>query len=335
MRARMTSSLLQKLVLLGILVGISLVFSLTTEDFLTFANWSNIFRLSSFVIVTGAGVTLLMIARSIDLSVGSTLALSHVLFAIFCRAGIPIVPAILMTLVAGAAIGFVNGLLVVKLRITPFIATLGTLYMLRGFTLIITGAKSVRENLPAGFSLLGRGSLGPIPIPLLFIVGVLALFIFLERRSLLGKYAIAIGGNPTAAELSGISVDGIVWGLFVIVGVLASLSGVLISSWMGVAEPNIGSGFEFDVIVAVVLGGTSLAGGEGSVIGMLVGALIVEVIGNGLNQLNVLSFYQSVLKGVILVLAVLLDRQLRELWAARRHARRLRQASSPSREAHG
>ncbi len=335
MRARMTSSLLQKLVLLGILVGISLVFSLTTEDFLTFANWSNIFRLSSFVIVTGAGVTLLMIARNIDLSVGSTLALSHVLFAIFCRAGIPIVPAILMTLVAGAAIGFVNGLLVVKLRITPFIATLGTLYMLRGFTLIITGAKSVRENLPAGFSLLGRGSLGPIPIPLLFIVGVLALFIFLERRSLLGKYAIAIGGNPTAAELSGISVDGIVWGLFVIVGVLASLSGVLISSWMGVAEPNIGSGFEFDVIVAVVLGGTSLAGGEGSVIGMLVGALIVEVIGNGLNQLNVLSFYQSVLKGVILVLAVLLDRQLRELWAARRQARRLRRASSSSREAHG
>jgi len=311
MRAKLSASGLQKLVLLGILVGISLVFSFTTRGFLSIPNWSNILRLSSFVVVTGAGVTLLMIARNIDLSVGSTLALTHVLFAIFCRAGVPVAPAILMTLAAGALIGFLNGVLVVRLRITPFIATLGTLYMLRGFTLIITGAKSVRENLPKAFSLLGRGSLGPLPVPMLVILVVLVLFILLERKSLLGKYAIAIGGNPLAAELSGINVKRIVWGLFIIVGILASLSGVLVASWMGVAEPNIGSGFEFDVIIAVVLGGTSLAGGEGSVLGMLIGALIVEVIGNGLNQMNVLSFYQSVLKGVILVLAVLLDQNLK------------------------
>ena len=321
MKSRLRASGLQKLVLLGILVGISLVFTFTTRGFLSVANWGNILRLSSFVIITGAGVTILMIARNIDLSVGSTLALTHVLFAIFCRAGIPVVPAILMTLAAGALIGAVNGLLVVRLRITPFIATLGTLYMLRGFTLIITGAKSVRENLPRAFSLLGRGSLGPIPIPLLVILAVLVLFILLERKSLLGKYAIAIGGNPLAAELSGINVNRIVWGLFIIVGALAGLSGVLIASWMGVAEPNIGSGFEFDVIIAVVLGGTSLAGGEGSVLGMLIGALIVEVIGNGLNQMNVLSFYQSVLKGIILVLAVLLDRQLKDVFLRRRSAR--------------
>jgi ribose/xylose/arabinose/galactoside ABC-type transport system permease subunit len=320
MRAKLNASGLQKLVLLGILVGISLVFTFTTRGFFSLPNWSNILRLSSFVIVTGSGVTLLMIARNVDLSVGSTLALTHVLFAIFCRAGIPVVPAILLTLASGALIGFLNGVLVVRLKITPFIATLGTLYMLRGFTLIITGAKSVRENLPPAFSLLGRGSLGPLPVPLLVILGVVVLFVLLERRSLLGKYAIAIGGNPLAAELSGINVNRIVWGLFVVVGLLAGLSGVLIASWMGVAEPNIGSGFEFDVIIAVVLGGTSLAGGEGSVLGMLIGALIVEVIGNGLNQLNVLSFYQSVLKGIILVLAVLLDRQLKGLFLRGRAA---------------
>ena len=158
---------------------------------------------------------------------------------------------------------------------------------------------------------MGNEDFGPVPITLVVLAVVVAVFLVLERKSVLGKYSMAIGGNRTAAMLSGINTEGIVMTLYILGGTLAGLAGVIMASRLGVGDPNIGIGFEFDVIVAVILGGTSLAGGEGSIIGMIIGALIIGGLGNGLRLLNVFTFFQSIMKGIVLVLAVLLDQNIK------------------------
>jgi len=205
-----------------------------------------------------------------------------------------------------------NGLMVVVLKIPSIIATLGTMYVARGLALVITGGNSIHLGLGPQFTLLGRGFLGPVPIMLLITLAILAIFFFIESRTILGKYSFAIGGNRRTALLSGINVGAIVILLYVLVGTLAGFSGTLMASRLGVGQPMVGQGFEFDVIVAIILGGTSLEGGEGSVFGMLIGAFIVGFIANGLNLLGIHSFYQSILKGAVLVGAVLLDRAFKE-----------------------
>jgi len=161
---------------------------------------------------------------------------------------------------------------------------------------------------------LGREYLGPFPIPFVIMVMVILFFVFLEKKHILGKHSIAIGGNKTAATLSGINSDRIVTLLYVVVGVFAGFSGGLMASRLGVGEPNVGFGFEFDVIIAIILGGTSLAGGEGSILGMVLGALIVGAIDSGLNLIGIFTFFQVVVKGITLVGAVLLNRKLNEVF---------------------
>ena len=300
----------QQLVLLGILLAFCLIFAFTTRSFFSIDNISDLIRQGAFVIITGAGVTLLMISGNIDLSVGSVVALAGIVYAFACKAGIPTPIAAVMGCLTGMAIGGINALTVVKLKVTPFIATLGSMYAVRGFGFIITDARTVREGLPANFSFLDKTHLGPVPLAFFIVLAIVVLFYSLEKKSLLGKYSFAIGGNRTAAVLSGINADAIVARLYIIVGLLAGLSGVMIGSRLAVGDPNVGVGFEFDVIIAVILGGTALSGGEGSIIGMIIGALIVEVIGNGLNLLNVLSFWQSIIKGILLVVAVILNQSL-------------------------
>jgi ribose/xylose/arabinose/galactoside ABC-type transport system permease subunit len=301
----------QKLVLFGILVVIALVFTALNSRFLSKANILFVLRQSSFVIMTGCAVTLLMISGNLDLSVGSTVALTGVIHAYFCRAGIPLVTSVFFTVLIGLAVGLANALMVVKLRITPFIATLGTMYLGRGLSYLITDGLVIRDGLPDNFTFLGQEYLGPFPISIFILIAIVAIFLVLERKSVLGKYSIAIGGNRTAAMLSGVNSDSIIMTLYVLVGTLAGFSGVMMASRLGVGDPNIGIGFEFDVIIAVILGGTSLAGGEGSILGMIIGALIIGSLGNGLKLLNVFTFFQSVMKGIVLVLAVLLDQRLK------------------------
>jgi ribose/xylose/arabinose/galactoside ABC-type transport system permease subunit len=233
-------------------------------------------------------------------------------FAYFIPLGLPLGVSLVVSTLIGSAIGLLNGFLVVKLRIPSIIATLGTMYAARGLALVITGGNSIHLGLGPNFTILGRGYVGPVPISLLITVGVLLLFYFVETKTILGRYAFAIGGNRRTALLSGINVGGMILLLYVFVGTLTGFSGVLMASRLGVGQPMVGQGFEFDVIVAVILGGTSLEGGEGSVFGMLIGAFIVGFIANGLNLLGIHSFYQSILKGAVLVGAVLLDRVLKE-----------------------
>jgi ribose/xylose/arabinose/galactoside ABC-type transport system permease subunit len=312
---------LQRLVLVGILVLVVVVFAALNPRFIRGTNLMYILIQNSFVIITGCAVALLMISGQLDLSVGSTVCMAGMVAAYCARAGLPVGLSFLIALVVGLVLGLLNAVMVVKLHITPFIATLGTMYMGRGLSYLISDGLVIREGLPDVFSSLGNDSLGPFPITLVILAGVVLVFLALERWSVLGKYSVAIGGNRTAAMLSGINTDGIVMTLYVLTGLLAGLAGVVMASRLGVGDPNIGIGFEFDVIVAVILGGTSLAGGEGSIAGMIIGALIVGSLGTGLKLLNVFTFFQSIMKGVVLVLAVLLDQKLKARFSrARRQA---------------
>jgi len=307
---------LQQLIIVMILAVLLIVFSTLSSRFFTYRNLMNVIRQVSYVIIAGSAVTFLMISGNLDLSIGSAAALSGVVMALLAQAGVFLPFAVLASIMIGFAVGLLNGLLTTRYEIPPFIATLGTMMICRGLALIFADGKTVRDGLPDNFESLGRGKFLDVPCPIWIMLAVIVVAVILQRRSVIGKYAVAIGGNKTAAELSGINVKKMIFAYYMLVGGLVGFTGAIQASRLGVGEPNIGSGFEFDVIIAVVLGGTSLDGGEGSIIGMVIGALIIGVIGNGLNMLGVLTFYQSIIKGAILVGAVLLDQKLRDRRAA-------------------
>jgi ribose/xylose/arabinose/galactoside ABC-type transport system permease subunit len=304
-------------ILLLLVAGLALI----SEHFLSFENLRNVLRQISVVAIVASAVTLVMIAGGLDLSVGGVVALSGVVSALLAVNGLPIPLAFAAGVATGAVVGFVNGFLVVQMGLNSVIATLGTLYMARGVASLMTGGVPV-HNVPAGYSTIGTGFIAGIPIPVLIMLAVVVVFAILQRATLLGKYAIAIGSNFEAARLAGIRVNAVRMTLYVLSGTMAGLGGILISSRLSSGQPTAASGLEFDVIVAAILGGVSLAGGEGSVIGTLIGALILGVISNGLNILGVEPFWQTILQGVILVVAVSIDIVLRG--SGRRLLRRLR-----------
>ncbi len=294
-----------------ILLVLVLVVSILSDRFYQPGNIANILRQISIVAIVGSAVTLVMVSGGLDLSVGGILALAGVVAALTAAEGIPIHLAFVLGVVAGATIGLLNGILVVWLRINAVIATLGTLYITRGIANLITDGVPVHQ-VPPGYNALGVGFLGPVPYPVVVMAIVVVIFTIIGRYSTLGRHAIAIGSNQEAARLSGIAVDRSRIILYVLVGVTAGLGGVILSSRLNSGQPTVGVGFEFAVIVAAVLGGTSLAGGVGSVPKTLVGALIIGVLANGLNLLGVGIFWQTVVQGVVLIVAVAVDMALRE-----------------------
>ena len=302
---------LQKAIILGILVLLVIIFTLLSSRFLSSRNLLNIARQTSYIIIAGCAVTFLMISGNFDLSIGSAAALTGVSMALMARAGVPMPVTILAAIGIGLVIGYFNALMVVRFEIPPFIATLGTMLICRGIALIITNGMTIRNGMPDNYKTLGRGEFLGLPFPIWIMLAVIIISVILQNKTVLGKYSVAIGGNKLAAELSGINVKKMIVLLYVIVGGVVGFTGAIMSSRLGIGEPNAGNGFEFDVIIAVILGGTSLAGGEGSVLGMVVGALLIGVIGTGLDMLSVLTFYQSIIKGIVLVGAVLLDQKVK------------------------
>lgn len=302
----------QSMIIFAILIVIMIVLSILSSNFLTYTNIMNVSRQVASTVIAGCAVTLLMIAGCMDLSVGSIIAFSGVMCAKAAVAGMPMPIAILVGMAFGALIGLINGLIVVKLKITPVIATLGSMYVARGLAYIVCDGVAITSGIPGSFKVIGTGYLGPLPIPLVICIISVAIFVFVQKKTVFGKYCIAIGGNQTAARLSGINVGKYTIISFVLSGLMTGLAACLMASRLGVGQPNTGDGFEFDVIVAVVLGGTSLAGGKGSVVGMVIGAFIVGFLTNGLNLMGVQSFWQSVFKGIVLVGAVVLDQVLQE-----------------------
>lgn len=300
----------QQIIITAILACVLVTMSMLSGRFFSISNMLTVLRQATLVMITGCGATLLTIAGHMDLSTGSTLAFCCVWYAQLAKV-LPLPLAAALCILAGIFVGFINGFCVTKLKITHFIATMGTMYAVRGFAFILCGGISVNSGLPKNFSDLGRGILlGKIPYIVIIAALVICLFIFLQHRTKLGKYGCAIGGNRLAAVLSGINADAVVLYIFMIVGALAGFCGVIMSSRLGAGDPNVSTSFHFDVICAIVLGGTSLTGGEGSIIGMATGALIIEFLNNGLNIMGIQSFWQDVVKGLVLVLAVILTRAL-------------------------
>jgi ribose/xylose/arabinose/galactoside ABC-type transport system permease subunit len=276
----------------------------------------NLLRSSVPILTLSAPFTLLMISGYIDLSVGSAMSLSAVVFAWLILNGFSFLPTLGLTLILGVVLGCFNGLLVMKLRITPVIATLVTLNLFKGIALLIVPNKlsaikgSAEQPMPAWINDYGRQEVF-LGLPWAFWIGVLMIIVLIivQRRTLLGKYAAAIGGNRTAAELSGINAVKYVWVLYIIVGLCAALAGMARASYMSLGDPLSGDGMETNCIIAVLLGGTSFSGGEGSVAKTIIGALIIVCVTVGL--LTVIpAYWQTVAKGTVLIVAVVLNHLL-------------------------
>ena len=301
----------QKLLInLAILAAIWVVLALLHPRFLTPENISNVSRQIATVVVVGSVVTLLMVSRNFDLSVGGVVALSGCTAATLAGSGWPLLPAFVAGTLVGTLVGIANGFLVVVVGINSVIATLGTMYLTRGSALLVTGGVPV-YSVPEGYEVVGAGYVGPVPIPVIIMLLVLLVMTVIERRTWLGKYARATGSNAVAARLAGVPTRRVQLLLFALAGTAAGWGGIMTGSRVGGGIPTVAQGLEFGVVVAAVLGGTSLAGGEGVVVGTFLGALLVGTVNNGLNLLGVPTFWQTVALGVVLVLAVLLDAALR------------------------
>lgn len=282
--------------------------SLVRPNFLNIANLVNVFRQISINGILAIGVTTVLLTGGVDLSLGSLVALSGVVAASFAHpAQHGVIIPVLLGIGAGAVCGALNGVVVTRGRVAPFIATLGMMTAARGLALLLSGGRPV-SNLSAGFTTIGGGDIGSVPIPIVIFATVgLLTWIFLTRMRL-GRYIYAVGGNENAARASGLHVRSIKMIVYTFCGTLAGLAGVVLASRITTGQPNAGVGYELDAIAAAVIGGTSLNGGTGGVAGAMLGALLIGVINNGLDLLDVSSYYQQVIKGLIIVGAVWLDR---------------------------
>lgn len=298
---------------LGPLIGLVLIVAILTvlsSDFLTVNNLFNVLRQVSVNALIAFGMTFVILTGGIDLSVGSILALSSALTAGLMAGGTDPILAVLIGLLAGTAMGAVNGLIITKGKLAPFIATLATMTIFRGLTLVYTEGRPITGlSDSVAFQMLGKGYFLGIPFPVITMLIAYCILYFLLRKTTFGRGVYAIGGNEEASLLSGLRVDRIKMGVYSLTGLLSALAGITLTSRLNSAQPTAGASYELDAIAAVVLGGTSLSGGRGWIFGTLVGALIIGVLNNGLNLLNVSSFYQQVVKGGVILLAVLLDRK--------------------------
>jgi ribose/xylose/arabinose/galactoside ABC-type transport system permease subunit len=311
---------------LVILLALVLAFSLAAENFLTVDNLRNILRQYSVPAILAVGQTVVIVSAGIDLSVASTAALSgSVMGVMYAHEGYPEPVALLMGLAAGFAVGAVNGFVITKWRVPDFIATLGAFTAVRGIALLVTDGLPVPDytkaqegrTVPETVTTLGADSVFGIPL-IAVVAGVCALIgWFILSRTTLGRSAYAIGGNREAARVSGIRVERVKWSIYVFSGLMAAIAGFMLTGRQGSANALMGEGMELQSIAAVVVGGTNLFGGEGTIGGTIIGVLIIGVLNNGLNILGVADFWQRVVNGSIIVAVVALDQWRRRAAAAR------------------
>lgn len=292
------------------LIGLVIVISIISPEFRTAGNFLSLIRQSSVNGFIAFGMTCVILTGAIDLSVGSTLALSTALCAGMIAGNVPVPLAVLAAMVIGTVLGLVNGMLVTKGRLQPFIATLVTMTVYRGLTMIYTDGKPI-SNLGDHFALkiIGKGNLFHIPIPVILFAVIFVLFYIMLNKSIFGRAVYATGSNDVCAKLSGIRIDRTKLVVYGIAGLMSALSGLILLSRLNSAQPTLGQGYELDAIAAAALGGTSMNGGRGKIYGTLIGVLIIAVLNNGLNILGVSSYYQDVVKGIVILIAVLSDRK--------------------------
>jgi ribose transport system permease protein len=306
---------LQSLVALFILC---IVFGFLSDKFFTPDNGLNVMRQISVNICIAVGMTLVILTAGIDLSVGSVLALCGAITAGLLKNGIKlpvldlfigftITGAILAGILIGCLLGLFNGLVITKFNVPPFVATLAMLTIARGFTMLYTNGFPI-SVFPPAFSNIGGGRFLGLPLPVWIASGIVVSAIIITKKIKLGRYIFAIGGNENAAKLSGIPIDRVKITVYAIAGALAAVGGIIVTARLDSAQPNAGTSYELDAIAAVVIGGTSLNGGRGSIWGTVLGAVIIGVLNNGLVLLDVSPFWQQVVKGAVILLAVIIDK---------------------------
>jgi ribose transport system permease protein len=306
-RKALRSSLIQLAGMLPVLILICVLFAVLTPNFLTENNIINVVRQASINIVLAAGMTFVILTGGIDLAVGSVLGLSAVIAVVVSLvpgASWATVPA---ALIAGLVIGVLTGMIIAYLGLPPFIVTLGTYTAIRGAAYLVAGGTTV-INSKIDFAWIGNGYLGPIPWLVIIALLTIVVSAFILHGTVLGVHVYAVGGNPQAARLTGIPVSFVLIFVYGVSGLLSGLGGAMSASRLYSAQGQLGIGYELDAIAAVILGGTSFSGGVGNVFGTLVGALIIAVLNNGLTLLNVSFYWQLVIKGAVIVLAVTIDK---------------------------
>jgi ribose transport system permease protein len=289
-----------------------IVISLLSDRFLTGSNIFNVLRQTSVNAIIAAGMTFVILTGGIDLSVGSTFAFSGAIGAYLIGSGQPFMVAVVGALTIGLLIGMANGFIIAHWNLQPFIVTLATMTIFRGATLVFTDGKPIGtgfEGSAALFAKIGGGYTFGIPNPILIMIVLFGLAYYILKHMSMGRYIYATGGNQEATKLSGVSIKKVKVFVYGMSGLFAAISGMIITSRLSSAQPTAGTGYELDAIAAVVLGGTSLAGGVGSILGTVIGALIIGILNNALNLLDVSSYYQQLAKGLVILIAVLLDRK--------------------------
>jgi len=294
-------------ILLAFIV-VCVIFGALNPIFFHPLNILNVIRQVSIIGVIAVGMTFVILLAGIDLSVGSIVAFCGIIAAAFqVKWGGSLFLSIVIPLLIGGGIGFMNGFISTKGGLHPFIVTLGSMSIFRGATLLVAQGKPI-AGMSQAFRFIGAGMVGPIPFPVIIFISIVIIAGIVLKRTVFGRYIYAIGGNEEAALLSGIMVERYKISAFTILGFLSGLSALILTSRLNSGELVAGQGYELDVIASVIIGGTSLMGGEGGVYGTLVGALLIGVISNGLNLLGVQPYWQMIVKGFIIILAVLLDK---------------------------
>ncbi len=302
-----TSQFVERFGVLLVLLAMILILTITTKTFMTSRNLLNVVRQVSVNGIIAVGMMFVLLTGGIDLSVGSVVALSGVVAATFAHPGdYPLIVPIALGLLVGLVVGLVNAFFVVKTHIVPFIATMGMLSIAKGLALVISKGRPI-SNLSEAFCFIGRGNLGFFPLLSLIMILCFLIGGVVQQKTRLGRYIYSIGGNENAARVSGIRVDRYKALAYIFSGLFSALAGIVLAGRITTGSPASGDGYELDAIAAVVIGGTSLNGGVGSIWGTLVGVLIVGVLKNGMDLLNVSSYYQQITQGAIIILAVLLD----------------------------
>lgn len=308
------SEAIQRILAFAALVLLIIFFSLSSPNFLRPQNIEGILLSTAVNGILAVGVTFVIITGGIDLSIGTVMTLSAVITAkLVSEAGIPIPVAIIGGILTGAIAGLINGIVIARMRVPPFVATLGMLYVAKGLSLILSNLAPIYFDRSSGFTQLATGVIVQIPdvieIPnaVLIMFGSAIVGSFILFRTVLGRYTFALGSNEEAARLSGVNTARWKIAVYTLAGVFSGLAGIVIAARLNSAQPALGQGYELDAIAAVVIGGTSLSGGEGSILGTVIGAFVISVLTNGLRILSVPQEWQMVVTGAIIIIAVFLD----------------------------
>ncbi|MDK9856587.1 ABC transporter permease [Staphylococcus equorum] len=303
-QSKLSISYLEKIIPFIGLILLVIIISALNNAFLEPSNLFNLLRQVSINGLIAFGMTFVILTGGIDLSVGSTLALSSAMVAILMVSGVDSIIALLLGCIFGAVLGAVNGLLITLGKMAPFIATLATMTVFRGLTLVITDGNPITNlNGSYAFQLFGRGYFLGIPVPAVTMFVTFIILYILLHKTVFGRQTYAMGGNEKAAFISGIKVNKLKIMIYSLAGLMSAMAGAILTSRLNSAQPTAGMSYELDAIAAVVLGG------KGRILGTLIGVLIIGVLNNGLNLLGVSSFYQQVVKGVVIIIAVLIDRK--------------------------